>query len=353
VVRKVSTLGDYVDLVKKSGAEVLGSILWFSITGEIDRSDGKRTIPVRISHDQLAKLFGEIGLDEDFIPAPPRKVHAFRTACSETRRVYKLPVEGESVELLIREVTHDAEKRIHHIMREHKDSRGERLSYTHAATLKFYRGGRTAGKNLNSESYTATILRGLDPLDEKQIEAMIHEFDAKYTDLSANLHSQVIRSMLRRYLESLNAIKVRPSGGIYFIHSSKQDTVDALSELVSRLGVGCTFFQTPLPDIPASREMLTDAFQDEVEDDVRDLLGEIADYNEKLKGKPPSEVKYGEFRTRYEQIMERASEYSEVLGLQQERAGVALEMALDQVTSIGTAMLQAAPKRKRATKATA
>jgi hypothetical protein len=345
---KVRSLQDYIQLVRQSGAEVLGSILWFSISGSADNGDAgtRRFVPVRITRNELEKHFDDLGLDKDFIPAPIRKVHAFRTACSETRRDYRLPSEGESVELMIREVTFDAEKRIHHVMREHKDSRGERLSYTHVATLKFYRGSKSQ-KNQESEHYKATILRGLDKLDEAEVEGLIHEFDERYTDLAANLHGQVIRSMLRRYLESLNAIKVRKSGGIYFIHSSKQETVDALAELVAKLGDGCTFFQTPLPDLPNSREMLTDAFQDEVEDDVRELLGEIADYNEKIakKGQAPSEVKFAEFRTRYEVIMARASEYSEVLGLQQERAAVALEMALEQVDAIAGA-LGTTPKKK-------
>lgn len=345
---RVKSLSDYVELVRKSGAEVLGSILWFSISGSSDAGDeGKRFVPVRVTRDQLEKWFDEFGLDKAFIPKPIRKVHAFRTACTETKRTYKLPVEGESVELMIREVKFDAEVRVHHIMREHKDSRGERLSYTHAATLKFYRGSRGT-KSQSSEHYKATILRGLSSLDVAQVDAMIHDFDDRYTDLAANLHGQVIRSMLRKYLESLNAIKVRKSGGIYFIHTSKQETVDALAELVAKLGDGCSFFQTPLPDLPNSREMLTDAFQDEVEDDVRDLLGEIADYNEKIdkRGETPSETKYAEFRTRYEQIMTRASEYSEVLGLQQERAAVALELALEQVDSLAGALLTSPAKKK-------
>lgn len=348
---KVKTLSDYVELVRKSGAEVLGSILWFSISGSSDAGDeGKRFVPVRVTRDQLTQWFDECGLDKSFMPSAIRKVHAFRTACTETRRTYKLPVEGESVELMIREVKFDAEIRVHHIMREHKDSRGERLSYTHAATLKFYRGSRNT-KAQSSEYYKATILRGLSSLDIAQVEAMIRDFDERYTDLAANLHGQVIRSMLRKYLESLNAIKVRKSGGIYFVHTSKQETVDALEELVARLGDGCALVQTPLPDLPKQREMLSDAFQDEVEDDVRDLLGEIADYNEKLakKGEQPNETKYGEFRSRLEQVTGRALEYGEVLGLAQERAGVALEMAQEQVDSLASALL-ASPTKKRARK---
>lgn len=331
-----NSLNDYVARIEKSGAKVLGRIIWFSIAGSVEHVDGGRFVqPVKATHAQLTEWFDELGLDSEYLPTPPRRVHAFRSACGDVRRVYDLPADGQTAELMVREVDFNPEFRLHHVMREVKDRRGQRLTYTHVATLKFLRSAK--GRGDEKSTFRATVLQGLDDLDTAEVTSLVGDFESRYKDLCENLHSQILRAMLRRYLVSLNAIAVRPAGGIYFVHSSKQETVDALATLVKRIGTNCRFDQIPLPDTDEQREMLTEAFQDEVEDDVRLLLEEIVKYNEKAgKKKGVSPTKYAEFRNRLDEIMERSEEYSKVLGLAQERAAVALELALDTVVEMTT-----------------
>lgn len=80
--------------------------------------------------------------------------------------------------------------------------------------------------------------------------------------------------------------------------------------------------------------MLAEAFQDEVEDDVRLLLEDVAKYNEKIGNGKVSPTKYAELRNRYDEILDRSDEYTKVLGLAQSRAAVALELALDTVVEM-------------------
>jgi hypothetical protein len=351
----MTVLDNYVDRLAGMPADhFIGSILWFSIAGTIERADGKRTtVPVRVTHDQLETWFDELDLDKDFLPPRIKKVDAFRKASSQAVAEYPGPKDGQTTKLRVEEIDYNPEFVLRHILRDVHDKRTQTSTSAHVATLKFMRGGRTsAGVNASSQHYkhsinTNLIELGLDqkptgqryPLpeaDRKMIKQVIEEFDERYTDLAANLHSDAVRAVIRNYLASLNAIGVKPSGGVYFVHTSRQPTVDALQELVRRVGQGCTFHQLPLLDTLDQRQMLTEAFQTEVQDEVDKLLKEIAGANEKARSKgnkiPPAE--YAKFMDAYQDIVSRSEEYTRVLGLAQGRAGVALETALDAVVEM-------------------
>lgn len=315
----------------------VGSILWFSITGEVKYTNGRReTLPVRVTHDWLEAQFDDLDLDKRFLPPKIKAVDAFRKATSEATREYPLPQDGMSALLMVREVDYDAEQVVRHVVKEIKDRRGKKLDYDpQLATLKFLRGGRTAkGKRPGGEAFKWQIMRHVTGDERKMVQELIEEADARYKDLSTNLHADAIRAVVRNYLTDLNAIAVKPSGGVYFVHTSRQKTVDALHELVKRIGQGCTFHQLPLLDTVDQREMLTDAFQTEVEDEVRKLLGDIAATNEKVKGGKIPAGEYAKLKTRYDSVMERSDEYTRLLGLALGRAGSALELALDAVVDL-------------------
>lgn len=318
----------------------VGSILWFSISGEVHYMNGKReSRPVRVTHDQLEKWFDELDLDPSFLPPKIKAVDAFRKATSEAQREYEVdPQTGVCATLMIREVMYDAEQVVRHVVKEMRDPRGQKLEYEpHIATLKFLRGGRTAkGKRPGGEAFKHAIMRSVDQQDRDEAEKLIEHAVDKYKDLSSNLHADAIRAVIRNYLGSLNAIAVKPSGGVYFVHMSRQKTVDALQELVRRIGQGCSFHQLPLLDTQDQREMLTEAFQTEVEDEVRNLLKDVAALNDKTKGGKVPQSKYAEFNVRYQSIVERSEEYTRVLGLAQGRAGASLELALDGVMDMAT-----------------
>lgn len=336
---------------------IIGSILWFSITGTVDRTNGRRAVlPVRVTHDQLAAWFSDLDLDERFLPPRIKKIDAFRTATSSIKGTsYDLATEGQCAEFMVTEIDANPEFVLRHVIREVRDKRAGQSTYAHIATLKFFRGARSsAGKRHSMEHYKATVNHtlvevGLDgkktgktyPLDAEdkfRVESLIDKINLDYTDLSANLHAQAIRAVIRNYLVHLNAIAVKPSGGVYFVHNSRQKTIDSLQELVKRIGQGCSFHMIPLPDTTEQREMLTEAFEAEVEDDCRLLLAEIAEANDKSKArsnKIPAK-KYADLSARYRDVQERSEEYTRVLGLAQERAAAALEIALDSVMDLAT-----------------
>jgi hypothetical protein len=310
-------------------------------------------VPVRVTRDQLEAWFEELDLDTDFLPPAIKKVDAFRKASSAAEAVYPLAKEGQTAKLRVVEIDYNNEFVLRHILRDVHDKRAATTTTAHVATLKFMRGGRTAkAKRAGGETYKVSINHtltelGLDqkptgqtyplePSDRFEVEKLIATFDERYTDLAANLHSDAIRALVRVYLSSLNAIGVKPSGGVYFVHTSRQKTVDSLEQLVKRVGQGCTFHQLPLLDTMDQREMLTEAFQTEVQDEVNSLLKQIADVNEKARAKANkvSPGEYSKLMDRYRDIQSRSEEYTRVLGLVQGRAGSALETALDAVMDL-------------------
>lgn len=310
----------------------IGSILWFTVAGTVEHSDsrGRRVVPVRVNHDQLEAWFDELGLTKDFLPPRIKKVDAFRNASSQVRREYALPTEGQFAELLVVEVKSDAEQVIRHVMRQVRDERREKLSYDHMATLKFIRGGRTAkGKRHSGDHWKSSILHAVQSPDREEVEALIEEVEDRYADLSANLQSPAIRGILRSYLSHLNAIPMKTSGGVYFVHKDRQDSLDALQKLARRIGQGCSLEQFPLIDTDDSRNMLTDAFESEVETECRLLLKEAAELNALAQEKGALDArKYAALNARYQEVQDRSEEYTRLLGVTQGRAASALELAL-------------------------
>ena len=311
----------------------VGSILWFSISGEVDKKDGKRSVaPVRVTREWMEDQFRDLNLDPKFLPDKLNPMNAFKRATTDARREYPLPEAGMSARLMVRDVTSDTERIVRHVIREVCDSKGEMLSYSHVGTV-VYNYNRKSSVNPAINRIELQKLNAADTLDREYLESLFVQIEADYLDACVNLHSQAIRAILRNYLTSLNAIAVKPQGGVYFVHTTRQDAIDSLQTLVARIGQGCKFHQLPLLDTVEQREMLTDAFQDEVEHDVQVLLERIASYNK--AGKVQSTT-YAALNEELTNITKRAHEYAELLGLAQGRAGAALDIALDSVIGLGT-----------------
>lgn len=348
----VTSITDYRDRVAGLPADrFVGSLVWYSITGLVEHGpDNKRTqVRVRLTHDQLEAWFQDLGLEQKFLPPRIKKVDAFRRASSAVRREWDVGDEKKS-RLRVEEIQVTEEFVLRHVILDNTDSRGQVQVSAKVAELKFFRGSRTsAGKNQGFQHYKHSIRPivqavGLDgkpagqemqmtPEVRAHIDTFLKDLNDKYTDMAANLHSDAIRAMIRNYVVSLNAIQCKPGGGVYFVHMTKQDEINALQKLVQRIGQGCQFHIVPLLDTAEQRDMLTEAFQSEVEDECYGLLKEIAELNEKAKTKKKviSPARYAALKAQFDSIVSRSEEYTNILGLSQGRSAAALELALDGV----------------------
>lgn len=354
-----NVLKDYkARLAGVSQDKFIGSLLWFSISGTVERPDGKRTIvPVRVPHTTLKQWFDELDLDPRYLPPEPILANVFRRVTSDAKDEYKLHVGSDAevtVKLRIEEIEYTPDYILRHVMRDVIDAR-KSVAYTaHAATFKFLRAGRTSRGKRPGDTYKTELLHtlteiGLDgrptgrtfslpQVEQDRVKALVDQVRADYDDQAVNLGPNVLRACIRNYLVDLNAIAVKPQGAVYFVHNSRQPTIDSLQRLVERIGQGCSFHQVPLLDTHEQRQMLTDAFQDEVADDIRLLLADVAELNHKAKkaGGKVSPKKYAEFNSRLQNIMSRADEYTRVLGLAQGRSAASIELGLDAIMDMAT-----------------
>lgn len=328
-----SSLKEYQDrLAGLPANKFIGSMLWYTVAGHERAQSGRKTsTAVRVHQDLLAEWFLELGIDERFLPPQIKKIDAFRNASSSVRREYEVPESNSTrfATLSVEEVKSDAEQVIRHVVRIIRDAKKEQLSLEHMATIKFIRGGRTSkGKRHGGDHIRYQVLTRVQGDDRDRVEQLISDFHDRYEDLSSHLHAPALRGIVRAILTSLNAIPMKASGGLYFVHKNRWPELDALKALITRFGPGCKLEDMAFLDIVDNRTMLTEALEDEVEDDCTKLLEAIAHVNASAKGGKIPGRKYAEINASYQEVATRTEEQGQLLGLAQGRAANALEMAL-------------------------
>lgn len=317
---KVATFGDYLasagDLPEDA---FVGVLAWFTIT--------KRA---RVTPAEIEQRFATLDLDTRYLPSPLTAASAFRKATGPeaTVRTYRLP-DGNEARILFRSLPSDRETMTRVIVRERVDAAGKRLDHVEAGRIVFYKAGRGSSERVRFTVHGETDTGGpLQTGERPLVTALCDEINHEYETYKTYLYDQPLRQMVREYVVGLNAVSVRPSGGLYFLHRSRWDEVRRLTTLVEGLHEGCTFVTAPLMDLPEMREMLIDAFQDEIVDEVTKLVGEVTDLQAAAKaGKtvtPEMVSKYGET---VRGIASRAEEHTRVLEVSQDRTAGALESA--------------------------
>lgn len=313
-----------------SGSAVMGLLVWFSISGPSERDEqGKRfTHPLWVNTDDLAQWFSELELDPHYLPTKINAVNAFRAASSKISAEYDLPLAGQRARLVVEEVRVDEVQIIRHINREVIDSRRVKTASDKVAELRFNRGRRnSSGRISGSETLTVHPRYTMPDFDKEILNAELTKFVERYKHMSSFRDDGDVRTILREYLRGLDAVAIEPSKGIYFVHLEHADILDRLAGLVSLIGPACTLRQLPLMDCFEAQQMVADAFDEQLEDEVRILLRDIARY---LKGVGKGSIaptKYSEFSNKYGKIKERRDTMSRDLNVTPSRGDQALSEA--------------------------
>jgi hypothetical protein len=116
----------------------------------------------------------------------------------------------------------------------------------------------------------------LPPAEHDKIGVILTEIKAAYQHNCTYLTSDRLRAVIRGYIEALNAIRVRPTGGVYFVHHAHAAHLAALRELASRLGDGSYLTRIPIPDQDEMREMVIAAITTRSRDELAKLAADIA-----------------------------------------------------------------------------
>lgn len=298
-------------------SSALGSLVWFGFGGPVEYIDGKRTVlPVKVNTEDLYTWFAELGLDESILPPQVRRIDKFRAVTSAARHRYE--VTGGRAELYVEEVAFDHQHVLRNVMRRVTDENRMTTNIDHVATLKFIRGGRTATKRrTENDHWRSVILTKVREPDRAEVEKFIAGIDEAYRGGAEALETTGLRSVVRRYLLSLNGVALRSSGGIYFVPCSTADVVPALAEVIRRIdSPGCSLDYIPYLASDHNRAVLRQAFEADLMDDCGTL--ERAIETRKLQALARGRISpahLAELRGRYEEIAARADLYYEELGL--------------------------------------
>jgi hypothetical protein len=238
---------------------------------------------------------------------------------------------------MIRPVRRDADQIVRHLVREVRDEAATRLSYdVRLAECVFLRDRGQASENgAGSLQVTpdASAIGSLSAAEQEKVSALLADLQDAYQQHCAYLTADRLRTVIRTYVESLNAIRVRPTGGVYFVHRCHADILTALRELVRRFGTGSHLARVPLPDQDEMREMVIAAFATRAREDLDKLARDIAAAQQDgSTGQAAVQALHKRFAT----LQAAAAEHAQLLGTSLHETNAALKLVNVQLASLLT-----------------
>lgn len=270
-----------------SQGPILGYIVMYSVfRGEV-------------THDTATAWFRELRLDQAMLPGKLRPDNAFErvTGSDGVHDTYNLadldtpdPLTAtppdpapaatgvRSANLMIRHVSRSTATILRHIVREVRDETAAELAYdTHLGEVEFRRAvGRDGDGTLTVRLDHAAIAK-LPDAEQARVHAMADKLWERYRWQCSYLGSDRVRSLLLKYIRTLDAIAARPTGGVYFVPADHDAVLTRLREFVDRVGGGSMLTRLPLPDQAENRQLVIQSFVTSASDELRKLSIEIAD----------------------------------------------------------------------------
>jgi hypothetical protein len=331
-------LAGYLESMETEGAPLLGHIVMYSVfEGDV-------------TPDDMARWFAELGLDPAFVPPPIRPVDAFEkvTGPSGVRVSYPLDPQpsgarrrrrqdGEEREatLMIRHVRRDGGQIVRHLVREVRDEASVQLSYdVRLGECVFRRDGHpaaTPGAGTLQVTPDHAAIRELPSGEQETVGEVLSEIRAAYARNCTYLTADRLRAVIRTYIESLNAIRVRPTGGVYFVHRTHDSALAALRELARRFGSGSHLARVPLPDQDEQRELIISAFTTKAREDLDKLARDIAAAQ---RDGQAGETAIAALHKRFVALQTSAAEHARLLNTSLDDTGAALKLVNAQLASL-------------------
>lgn len=313
-----------------------------------------------VTQDQLTQWFTELQLDPFFCPPPVRPVDAYEkvTGPDGLRYSYILPLTdpagviaaggkktrapGRGVvvrqaTLMIRSVRRDGGEIVRHLVREERDADQNRLAYEPCLGAAIFRRDndidQAGAGDLQVEPVPAAINK-LPNDERKVVRHMLDHIAAEYRRRCDYISGDRLRALVRTYVESLNPIRVRPSGGVYFVHARHAEVLAGLRELVPRFGGESHFFRVPLPDADEMREMVIQAFTNKAADDLNRLSTDIVSAQHARADENTTRKLY----ERFAQLQAATNEHATLLSTTLDDTQAALQLVKVQLGSLLTSV---------------
>jgi hypothetical protein len=316
---------------------VLGYVVVYSVFG------GQITLP-----DATAQ-FQHLRLDTDMLPGPLRADDAFLrvTGSDGVRDTYNLdhldtdatpgdlaptptgPVRSAS--LMIRPVRRDATTIVRHIVRELRDETAATLSYdTHLGDVAFERTTGSHGPGQMVIRLDDAAVGDLSDTEQQRVHALLRTVEQRYRWQCVYLGADRIRSLLLDYMRRLDAVPVRPTGGVYFVTADHAATLDGLHQFIDGIGGHSMFARIPLPDEAEMRQLIIRAFIDTARDALQKLSMDIAAARQTGVNDSRHKALYDRFRT----LKHQATRYSQRLQTSLDDTNSSLDLVETQLTAL-------------------
>jgi hypothetical protein len=320
---KDGPLAEYVHGM--ANAAVLGHLVVYSIF------DGN------VTPDALELWFIELQLDRAMLSGAARPVDAFEKVTGELSISYPVaePDRGrgrkrepgeEVATLMVRPVAADPERIIRHLVREVRNGTAKTLEYeTRLAEIVFERDlsqDRAPGAGAMRIQPDVVAIGRLADIERERVLATIGELADRYRHRCTYVSGDRLRSLVRQYIEGLQAVRVRSTGGVYFVGNQHGVTLKALHELVGRFGEGSNLARIPLANEAEMREMIISAWRERARDELQRLSRDIAAARVKGGGKSVDALV-----KRFQALRATAAEHSELLSETLEETAGAMELA--------------------------
>lgn len=263
---------------------------------------------VRITKDELVRLFKESGLSLEYLPSAVRAPDAFRRATQDIQTTVPKPLPDGTFEfLMVRDVVSDKDEIVRHLVREVRNSSKKVLSYKHIGTMIFRRD--------MSDYITHSILPEADSLLAKS-SSVYKEYMAYYT-------GKAMRDLVHKVIKSTTPVALKNFGALYFVSREHLPLMESLETFVKKINefkvnaamyeYDTTFEVIPMLDLEKQRCMIFEKYESQVNGSVEGTLTEMAEILN--GGKTPSKgvkAKYidtvNELRVgieKYEKLLER------------------------------------------------
>lgn len=285
-------------LLDTYGSEMyLGRLVWYSVSESL-----------HVTHDQFYKTFLKNFADINYQPEYPKipePGEVFTRACNKAQIRNVKDSSDTRKNYLVRPTGHSSQKVHKSIVVEHVDESGHRLKYVDVVDIIFDR---------ETEKITS-VISNTDPsvLDDTNIDLVLDKIQAIYDDNRQHISPFAAREYIRRYIETtLQGLRVRKSGGIYFVSEDKVKAIEAIDKSLEELGTSDAFFHyLPLIDTDKQRFMVRQAFEEESVGGVEDLIGEITEATK--SGKKITSKRFGRYKNEYDVLKHKLTEYRDIL----------------------------------------
>lgn len=333
-------LAVYLDALDGADAPLLGHMVLYSV------------IETRVTPDQLANWFRELALDAAYLPAPLRAVDAFEkvtgpagvkhtyplddlhAAGAGKRRRRKQDGKGREATLMIRHVRRDNDQIVRHLVREVRDEASVKLSYDVRLGECVFRRDQNPAAEHGAGALIVTpdhaAIKQLPTGEQDKVGEVLAEIRTAYQHNCAFYTSDRLRAVIRAYVEGLNAIRIRPTGGVYFVHREHAATLTALRELVGRFSGRSRLSRVPIPDQDEMREMVIAEFTTRARDELSKLAGDIA----AAQRDNASEATVNALYKRFQSLQAAAAHHAERLNTSLDDTTAALQLVNAQLASL-------------------